>query len=104
MFGRVTIYVDSEVVTSFKGDLDQWMYRHEFKVARHAALPQYGVGDIPEPQLTTHRTLTLKLQAQLLGSNPEPYICLFFYNYDNPTEKQMGLDVAMAQGQMRNIL
>ena len=103
MFGRVTVYVDSEVVTSFQGDLEQWKHREEFKVPRIAPT-QTEVGMTPEPQLVPHKTLTLKVLAQLLGAFPQPYICLFCYNYDNPTERQMGMDVAMAQGQMRNIL
>jgi len=104
MLGRVTVYVDSEVITSFQGDLEQWRRRDEFRVPR-SKLIQTEIGKLPEPQLTPLKTITLKLQAQLLGDIiGEPYICLFFYNYDNPTQKQMSLDVAMAHGQMRKIL
>ena len=104
MLGRVTIYVDSEVVTSFKDELEMWRHRTHFEIARYPE-PQYGVSEVPEPQLTTLKTITLQLQAQLLGDIiGEPYICLFFYNYDNPTKKQMDLDVNIAEGQMRKML
>jgi len=103
MQGRVTIYVDSELITSFQADLEQWKGRQTFEIARQP-LPQYGIGEPPDPQLNTIKTISLKLFAQLIGAFPEPYICLFFYNYDNPTDKQMQLDVTIAQGQMRNIL
>jgi len=111
--GRVTIYVDSEVVTSFNGILEQWMHREKFIVPRLQPV-QTKVGDTPEPQLIPHKTIELKIHAQLMGTvlqlpldrSPykEQYICLFCYNYNNPTEKQMYLDVMMARGQMRNIL
>ena len=114
MFGRVTIYVDSEVVTSFQGELDQWKYRREFRVPRIGPM-QTEIGKSPEPQLVPLKTISLKIKASLVGtvvkvpmSNEmiceEPYLCLFCYNYDNPTQKQMYLDVTMARGQMRNIL
>jgi len=103
MLGRVTIYVDSEVITSFQDELEMWRNRIDFEITRPPK-PVYEICDSPEQQVSPIKTIILKLQAQLLGTFPEPYICLFFYNYDNPTQKQMGLDVAMAQGQMKNIL
>jgi len=104
MFGRVTIYVDSEVATSFQGDLDQWKYREKFKVP-HIGPKQVSVEETPEPQLVPHKTITLKVSANLVGFiDGVPYLCLFCYNYDNPTVKQEWLDVNMARGQMRNLL
>jgi len=104
MFGRVTVYVDSEVITSFNGDLDQWQYRQEFRVPRIAPI-QVKVGKSPKPQLVPHKTITLKVVARLVGFvDGVPYVCLFCYNYDDPTPKQEWLDVCMARGQMRNML
>lgn len=105
MFGRVTIYVDSEVVTSFQGELEQWKYRREFRVPRIGPM-QTKVGKSPEPQLVPLKTITLKIEANLYGYSlfGADYLCLFCYNYDDPTMKQMELDVMMARGQMRNIL
>lgn len=113
MFGRVTIYVDSEVITSFQGDMDFWKYREEFNVPRIGPM-QTEIGKAPEPQLVPHKFISLKILAQLAGTVHKmalngaccdvQYLCLFCYNYDNPTQKQMYLDVCMARGQMRNIL
>lgn len=104
MFGRVTIYVDSEVITSFQGELEYWQYREEFNVPRIGPL-QTEIGKTPEPQLVPFKTISLKVVANLHGNYMGiPYLCLFCYNYDNPTEKQMDLDVMIARGQMRNIL
>lgn len=104
MLGRVTIYVDSEVITSFQGELEQWQWKEEFRVPRLGPA-QLEMDDAPEPQLVPHKFISLKIVANLHGNYMGiPYLCLFCYNYDNPTEKQQWLDVCMARGQMRSML
>ena len=104
MIGRVTIYVDSDIVTSFEGNVEDWQHRINFEIPRKPQT-QLSLGDTPEPQLTPLETITLNLEALLNGNiMGYPYICLFYYNYDNPTQKQIELDVEIATGQMRNIL
>lgn len=103
MIGRIVIFIDSEVKTSFKAEVNEWVNRCEFKIPR-AAL-QLEVGETPTPQLEPLKYITLHTAAQLLGDIiGEPYICLFFYNYDNPTMKQIELDVQIAKGMMMNSL
>lgn len=104
MLGRITIYVDSEIVTSFVSELDEWYYRQSFIIPRLHKL-QLAVGHTPEAQVLPLKTLLLKVSANLYGNvNGIFYLCLFCYNYDDPTLKQEQLDVQMAQGQMRNLL
>lgn len=101
MIGKVVIFIDSEVKTSFKAEVNEWVNRYEFKIPR-AAL-QLEVGDTPAPQLEPLKYITLHTAAQLVGDIiGEPYVCLFFYNYDNPSGKQIELDVARATGMMMN--
>ena len=108
MRGIITVYVDSEVVASFQGEHDYWMRKETFEIPRQPEL-QLVVRDTPEPELNTMKTITLYIDAVLAGKVTQGgevkcYLCVFCYNYDNPTAKQMELDIQMARGYMRRTL
>ena len=87
--GTVRIIIDGKIYSTHKGNLMEWRHKDRLKVRN--ASNTFEIKNSTEPESVQHKEVILSLKGRDEGTtkNHEPYLHLFYYQYDRPTDKEV---------------
>ena len=87
--GTVRIIIDGKIYSTHKGNLMEWRHKDRLKVRNTSNT--FEIKNSTEPESVQHKEVVLSLKGRDEGTtkNHEPYLHLFYYQYDRPTDKEV---------------
>ena len=87
--GTIRIIIDEKIFSVNKGNLMEWRHKDRLKVTINPDTTK--VRDSFELEHTKSKEIILALKARDEGvtKENEPYLHLFYYYYDRPTDKEV---------------
>jgi len=87
--GTIRIIIDGKIFSVNKGNLMEWRHKDCLKITIKPDTTKVRDSFEPEPAKSKEITLALKARDEGVTKENEPYLHLFYYYYDRPTDKEV---------------
>ena len=87
--GTVRIMIDGKIFSADKGDLIEWRHKDRLRVIISSDVSKVRGSSESGPTESKEITLALKARDEGVTKENEPYLHLFYYYNDRPTDKEV---------------
>ena len=95
--GKIRIIIDNKIESTHKGNLIEWRHKNFLRV-------KTNIHDQSSSNLTStkEKVLSLKARDEGVTKNHEPFLHLFYYQDEKPTDKEVKKQILSIRQQIQN--